>query len=241
MFYPLRNKELYRTVYKYSDKVILLSSSFIRQYITYAGLEDKSKFEVIPNALSFDNSLPIEKIETKKKQVLVVSRLSETQKKISLAIRIWAEIEKEDILKDWNLKIVGDGSDRKKYEKNVEKLKLKRIEFCGRQNPMPYYKESCFFIMTSAFEGWGLTLTEAQQFGCVPLAFDTYSSVHDIIDNGKNGFIIEKNNIDKYVEKLKQLMVSEDLRKTMAEQAIASSKRFELTSVIGKWETLIMK
>lgn len=239
MFYPLRNKELYRTVYQYSDKVVLLSSLFIDQYANYARIDDKSKFEVIPNALSFDGYLPLDKIQNKKKQVLVVSRLTETPKKISLAIKIWAEIEKDPKLADWSFKIVGDGEDRKKYEQMTECFGLKRVCFCGRQNPKTYYEESCLFMMTSAFEGWGLTITEAQQFGCVPLAFDTYSSVHDIIDDGKNGYIIENDDINKYVEKLKKLMLNDDLRKKMAAQAIASSKRFDLTSVIKQWETLI--
>lgn len=241
MFYPLRNKELYRTVYQYSDKVVLLSSSFIDQYANYARIDDKSKFEVIPNALSFDGYLPLDKIQNKKKQVLVVSRLTETPKKISLAIKIWAQIENDPKLADWSFKIVGEGEDRKKYEQMTESLGLKRVCFCGRQNPKPYYEESCLFMMTSAFEGWGLTITEAQQFGCVPLAFDTYSSLHDIIENGENGYIIEKNNVTKYVEKLKELMFNENLRKKMAEQAIASSKRFGLLPVIKQWETLITK
>lgn len=241
LFYPLRNKELYRTVYKYSDKVILLSHSFIEQYVNYARLKDNAKFEVIPNALSFDEFLPLDKIKNKKKQVLIVSRLEETQKKLTLAIKVWAEIEKNMKFNDWTFKIVGEGPDRKKYEELVRDLKLKRVKFCGRQNPKSYYEESCLFMMTSAYEGWGLTLTEAQQFGCVPLAFDTYSSVHDIIDNGKNGYIIEKYNVNNYVEKFECLMCNDGLRENMAVQAIESCKRFELHSIIGQWEALIMK
>lgn len=239
--YPLRNKELYKTVYKYSDKVILLSNSFIKEYVEYAGLRDNSKFYVIPNTLSFDDFLQYSEIRNKKKQVLVVSRLEENQKRISLAIKIWSEIEKNMKFNDWTFKIVGDGPDRKKYEELVRDLNLKRVGFCGRQNPKPYYEESSIFMMTSAYEGWGLTLTEAQQFGCVPLAFDTYSSVHDIIDNEKNGYIIEKYNVNNYVEKLEGLMCNDVLRENMAVQAIESCKRFELHSIIGQWEALIMK
>lgn len=241
IFYPLRNKDLYRTVYKYSDNVILLSNSFIQQCVDYARLEDSAKFKVIPNVLSFDDYLPFEKIKNKKKQVLVVSRLEETQKQISLVIKIWAEIENEKMLKDWTLKIVGDGPDRKKYERMVVELELKNVEFCGRQNPKPYYKESSLFMMTSAYEGWGLTLTEAQQFGCVPMAFDSYTSVYDIIDNGKNGYIIKKNNLNSYFEKLKFLMKNDEFREKMSAEAIVSSKRFELKSIIRQWENLIMK
>ena len=67
---------------------------------------------------------------------------------------------------------------------------LKRVRFEGRQNPKRYYEEASIFMLTSSFEGWGLTLTEAQQFGCVPLAFYSYASLPDIITDGKNGFMI---------------------------------------------------
>lgn len=241
LFYPIRNKELYRLVYTYSDKVVLLSKSFISEYTKYAGLRQFSKFEIIPNALSFDDYLSIGSIDSKKKQVLVVSRLEDNQKKISLAIKIWSEIENDSSFDDWCLKIVGDGPDRKKYEDMVRKLHIKRINFCGLQNPKAYYQESQIFLMTSAFEGWGLTLTEAQQMGCIPIAFDTYSSLHDIIENGKNGFVIEKNNIKEYVRILKLLMNNYKLRKDMSVNSIASSKRFALKNIILLWNSVIYR
>lgn len=37
--------------------------------------------------------------------------------------------------------------------------------------------------MTSAFEGFGMTLVEAQQYGVVPIVMDSYKSLHDIIKN----------------------------------------------------------
>ena len=84
-----------------------------------------------------------------------------------------------------------------------------------------------------------MTLTEAQQFGCVPIAFNSYQSVYDIIDNTKNGYIIEDGNLKEYSNKLKKLMLSNTLRRNMAIEAIESSKRFQLYRVIEKWETLL--
>lgn len=240
-FYPLRNRDLYRTVYNYSDKVVLLSNRFVNEYRDYAKIKDEVKFETIPNALSFDYYFDTEKLDNKKKQVLIVSRLDEIQKRISLSIRIWAAIEKISELSDWQLRIVGHGDAEPDYKKLVKDLGLKRISFEGRQDPLSYYQESSIFMMTSAYEGWGLTLTEAQQMGCVPIAFDSYSSVFDIIDNGKNGFIIENNNLEKYIYKMKILMSNKKQRNEMALQAILSSKRFELPHIIDFWENLICK
>lgn len=239
VWYPLRNKELYRTVYKYSDKVILLSERFVQEYMDYAGISNNEKFIAIPNALSYDEFLPIENIQNKKKQALVVSRLADPQKRIYLAIQAWAEIEKDPELKEWTFKIVGSGPAENSYKALTQKLGIKRIEFCGRQQPKSYYEVSSLFLMTSSYEGWGLTLTEAQQFGCVPIAFDSYSSIHDIITNGENGFLIENNNIQLFTETLKFLMKEDNARNRMAKDAIASSHRLELNNIINNWVKII--
>ena len=59
---------------------------------------------------------------------------------------------------------------------------IKNIYFEGNKNPLPYYQKASVFLMTSALEGWGLTITEAQQFGVVPVAFDSYPSLHEVIE-----------------------------------------------------------
>lgn len=240
-YYPKRNKELYQTVYHYSDKVVLLSKTFIPQYADFCQITDKSKFAVIPNALSYDDFLLLNKLYEKKKQVLVVSRLEEAQKRISLVIKAWAKINSNDNVNYnmWTLKIVGTGPDENYYKNLVKKLKLKNVEFCGRQEPKPYYEESAIFLMTSPKEGWGLTLTEAQQFGCVPIAFDSYSSIHDIITDGKNGLLIKDNDLNLFVRKMKKLMTSESLRIKMAQNAIRSSEQFALHKIINLWENLL--
>lgn len=240
LWYPQRNKDLYKTVYKYSDKVVLLSERFIQEYMDYAGISNNDKFIAIPNALSYDEFLPMEKIKNKKKQALVVSRLVETPKRISYAIKAWAEIEKDPELKEWTFKIVGSGPAEDSYKALTQKLGIKRIVFCGRQQPKTYYEESSLFLMTSSYEGWGLTLTEAQQFGCVPIAFDSYSSLHDIITNDYNGIIVPNNDLHTYTRRLKQLMTDHCIRNEFSINAITSSQRFKLSYIINQWESIII-
>ena len=93
-------------------------------------------------------------------------------------------------------------------------------------------------MMTSAYEGWGITLTEAQQMGVVPIAFDSYSSLHDIIEDGKNGVTVNNNDFEEYVEKLLWLMDHEEDRCGMAREAIVSSRRFSLEVILDRWENL---
>lgn len=237
--YPKRNAQLYREVYHYSDQVVLLSAHFIPEYQQVGRFKDDKKFRVIPNALSFDSFATEEDLKRKEHRVLVVSRLEEMQKRISMVLRIWREIEKIEDLKDWQLDIVGWGPDSDAYQQTARELGLQRVHFEGRQDPKPYYLRSSILLMTSAFEGWGLTLTEAQQYGCVPMAFDSFASLRDIISDGENGVVIPNNDIPKYVDNLSLLMTDEGKRQKMAMEAVRSSHRFEQSCIVDKWDDLM--
>lgn len=240
MLYPLRDKELYRNVYQYSDRVVLLSAAFIDEYADYCGLKDINKFVVIPNALSYDEFFPVEKLCEKKKQALIVSRLVPS-KRVDLALKVWSEIERDGGCFDWNLVVVGDGRGREHLENQKKALGLQQVELVGRQNPKSYYQESRIFIMTSAHEGWGLTITEAQQMGCVPIAFDSFSSLKDIITDKETGYIVKDCDLKTYIHRIKLLMSDNTLRLQMAGNAISSCKRFQLDAITSYWETLILE
>lgn len=226
----LQNK--YRLPYDVADKIVLLSPHFIPEYQDYSGGE-KEKFTAIPNMLSF---LPEQcDYEEKKPIVLLVSRMDERQKRIKLALKIWKRIPNNG----WELKIVGVGEDWEYYKRLARKWDLKNISFEGLQNPLPYYKSASIFSMTSAAEGWGLTLTEAQQCGCVPIAFDSYSAVHDIIQSGRNGYIVPNNDIDEYVRVLQELMNNDTLRAELAANAQKDVMRFSRENIAQQWKTLL--
>ena len=116
---------------------------------------------------------------------------------------VWKKLQEQ--LPDWNLVIVGDGPFSNEMKQLSKKLSLQRVEFAGFANPIKYYKESSIFCLTSNHEGWGLVLTEAMQFGCVPIAFDSFESIHEIIEDGKNGFLVKPFDIDKYADKVLRL------------------------------------
>jgi len=228
----------YRAAYESADHVVLLCQSFIKSYGEFASIQDKSKYVVIPNALSFDVSFNFDEL-TKQKVALIVSRFDEASKRLSLALRIWARVKQDPVARDWILRIVGDGNDRKLYERIILDKHIPDVFLEGRKNPIPYYKEASIFLMTSRSESWGLTLTEAQQMGVVPIAFDTYASLLEIITDGENGVVIEEGDVDSYVNRIKELMSDSMLRKRMARQAITSSQRFSQERIAEMWWKLL--
>lgn len=246
LLYPLARhsyeetlRRTYREAYYNAHRVVLLSRSFIQSYQKFGRFNDNANFAIIPNSLSFDEFLPVEAINQKKPVVLIVARMEEVHKRLSLALDIWAQAKREPWSKGWQLKLVGEGKDLPTYKHMVVHGHIPDVSFEGRQAPKPYYREASIFLMTSRSESWGLTLTEAQQMGVVPVAFDTYASLREIITDGSNGMVLAEGDIDGYLNSLHLLMTDTDRRRHMAQQAIISSKRFAQDKIAEMWWKLL--
>ena len=228
----LRKK--YSQPYGKADKIVVLSPGLIDQYQTIApGCRDS--FMAIPNALSFEKvTLP----KAKEKEVLVVARLNDWHKRISEILEIWETIQQDLCFAEWTLRIVGDGVDKSYYEEYVHKHVVPNIVFEGLQDPLTYYQKASVFLMTSISEGWGLTITEAQQCGCIPIVYDSFSSAKDIIATGENGILIENRDRKAYVVALKKLMKDDALRNRMSEACIKSTERFSVENIAAQWNEL---
>ena len=94
--------------------------------------------------------------------------------------------------------------------------------------------------MTSIFEGFPLVLAEAMSRGCIPIAFDSFKSIHDIV-NTDNGVLVEPYNIKQYVKELMLLTSNEQLRLSKARNAQESAKRFEVNYICSQWISLFNK
>lgn len=230
-----RLRRKYRLMYDHCDRLVLLSKGFFEPFAALAGVDVDEKFVELHSALSYNEFLPEEEIPLKNKEVLIVSRLEERAKRLSRALRIWRSIEREVGFEDWKLTIVGTGPDAEYYKAMASRLGLRRVSFEGRQEDLlPYYRRASVFLMTSAYEGWGLTLTESQQMGVVPVVYKSYRSVTDIIDDGINGVLVRDGDQASYIRGLKALMADTDRRCKMAAHAISSSHRFETGTIVRR-------
>lgn len=238
IYYKCKIKKMYSVNHAACDRIVLLSNNFIDDYTKLISIKDSSKIRFIPNACRYINKSWTKQLYAKKKKVLIVSRLSEYDKRISLALNIWKHIENDNRFDDWDLTIVGDGSDLNLYKGIIKKNNLNRAHILGRQVPDYYYKESSIFMMTSKFEGFGLTLVEAQSFGCVPIAFNTFASLSQIIEHNVNGIIVNEGNLSSFVKWLKLLMIDQQLLNQLRISALNNVQKFSIESIGHKWQLL---
>ena len=227
--YITSRRKHYDFLFPNSDRVCLLSNSHIEDFEKYYKIYDRKKIVAISNPNSFELQ-----ICEKKKQLLYVGRLDRGQKRPDRLIKIWKRLYKN--FPDWEMVIVGDGEERERLEKEAKKLE--RISFVGFQSPEQYYRDASIFCLTSNFEGFGMVLTEAMSFGTIPFAFDSYTAVHDIIEDGETGILVNPFSIKEYAYKLEILMSDEGKRSVVAQNCMNDVTRFSLNNIVEKWEAL---
>lgn len=215
-----------KMVAKESDCFVILSEKF------------KSYFDQgSQNVIAINNPIDISTNvgpKKKEKKVIWCGRLDITgAKRVDRMLRVWEKVTPKH--PDWNLVLLGSG-DTNRIKHLIKKHGIDHVDVVGFcDNPNDYYKDATIVCSTSTVEGWGMVLVEGQLNGCIPFAFDSYESVHDIIQDGENGVLIKPFDLDQYAEKLCRLMDDEELCIRMSTQARLSVKRFDSSLIAQQW------
>lgn len=222
-----------RFLYDLADRYVLLSDRFFGEFRMMAGLGESHKLRAIPNPMA--SQLQME--ERPKENEIVFCATLTNLKGCDMLLEVWARIAHDE--KDWRLTIVGDGPQRAELETMARNRDLPRVEFAGYQSdPSPCFARAKILAFPSRREGWGLVLVEAMANGCVPVAFDSYGAVHDIIDDGVNGVIVPAFDLDGYAAALRKLMDDANMFAEMQNAAKRKPMEFVVEKVAAKWEQL---
>ena len=230
-------------VYQKSDKYILLSDSYIREFLSFTRVKKATKLVVITNPITIPYIEEYEKILSyKRKEIIYVGRIDYNQKRVYRVIEVWKLLEKK--YPDWKLIIIGDGEEKSKLEEQSFQLGLKRIVCEGFKNPLEYYKYASLLILTSEYEGFPLVIPEGMAWGVVPCVYGSYSAVYDIVKDDVNGIIIEpqKDEFDaeNMAERMSLLMCDNVRLKLMAKAAKQMSNQYSLDVVSDSWYKLFV-
>ena len=217
-----------------SDKVCLLSDYFRTELDFYSG-QKCSNLCAIPNCITMSSS---DKLPKKENSVLFVGRL-EWQKRPDLLLDIWKIVVRK--YPNWDLYILGDGVMKEYLVDKVTHDKIKNVHIEGKKNPMSYYMKSKVLCMTSCYEGFGLVLLEAMNFGVVPIAFDVFPNLHDIIDNNVDGFCIKYPNIKDYAERIIEIMQNPSLQRNFQNMMPRKIEKYSIDNIGSKWLNLIQE
>jgi len=196
-----------------------------------------SNSKVIPNPFSFSLK-KLAGLENKK--AIAVCRHS-YEKGIDRLLIIWKTLV--DNHPDWSLDIYGQWNSDLRYQKMAESLKIsKNINFIAPINDIQGgFNQSSIFLMTSRSEAFGMALIEAMSCGLPCVAFDCPIGPRTIIENNVNGFLIEEENIDLFVEKVELLIENKNLRIEIGQKAKERVGKYDIDQIMKKWNDLFIE
>lgn len=224
-------KTHYHYIEENSDRLLLLSNEYIR-LLEKVHLKFIENLCCIPNPNTYTN---VGVCPFKKKEIICVGRLSST-KRIDRLLNIWSRVYKD--FPEWSLLIVGNGAEEASLKEKAKQLAIDRVSFCGFQDPRPYYERASIICMTSDFEGFPMTLTEAMQFGCVPIVYNSFEAVTDIVNSGVTGELVSPFNQREFEQKLRRLMTDSVYRNTLSDNAFRYVKKYDVKDIADQWEKL---
>lgn len=201
--------------------------------------EDKAKWHELDNVTVIYNPIdiiPDETSDCNSRKVIAVGRIV-WQKGFDMLLDSWKIVSARH--PDWTLTIYGSG------DKSTLQEQAKVNGICGScffEEPVlnldEKFRESSIFAFSSRFEGFGMVITEAMASGIPPVAFACPCGPKDIIEDGKNGLLVELGDIEGLADKICYLIENSDVRKTFGKAARIRSEIFKIETIALQWDTL---
>ena len=107
--------------------------------------------------------------------------------------------------------VLGDGELRGLLEETVAKYGLEKLLILTGYvtNVEAFLIISSIYVLTSRIEGLPMCLMEGQQYGAIPVSFDSYSGIREITCDGECGIMVPAYSLRKYAELLHRALADE--------------------------------
>lgn len=131
----------------------------------------------------------------------------------------------------------------KKIKPTVEKLGLKeKVDFLGyvpRKKLIDLYSGAVAFVSPSLYEGFGLTLLEAQACGCPVIAGNTGSQPEVV---GEAGILVDPKKPEEIAKAMEKIVKDKSLRKRLIKKGFEQVKNFSWKKFGEEvWQTINSK
>ena len=143
--------------------------------------------------LKRSKDMPVDFSLAKSKRIILSAGRLTRQKNFSYLIEEFSEFLK--FSNDFVLMILGEGEEKKKLIKLINKKKLKdKIFLLGfKKDIFNYMKNSEVFILSSLWEEVGFVIVEAAMCNTYIISSDCPNGPKEFLNNGKNGLLFENN------------------------------------------------
>ncbi|SDI98584.1 N-acetyl-alpha-D-glucosaminyl L-malate synthase BshA [Salimicrobium halophilum] len=235
-------KQLIKFGIEKSDAVTAVSHSLVKQ--TKEMLETEKDMHVLYNFVDEREYHQIESHDLKRqfgireeeKVIIHVSNFRKV-KRVQDVVRSFHLIREEVASK---LILVGDGPEYNQVYDLVQRLGLEEdVLFVGKQERVQeLYSIADVKLLLSEKESFGLVLLEAMACG-VPCIGTNIGGIPEVIENGKNGYVVEAGALEEVSRNAVRLLTDEDHRNELKKQAMDTvNKKFSAARIVQQYEEL---
>lgn len=242
---------LNKFVYGLSNAVLATSVKSYAKYMKMSNGDNKKIYQTTQCVLDLSKhacSLQHKKITNKGNalKLLYFGRLVDVKglKYLILAID---KLNKDDV--DVELSIVGDGPERERCIQLSKSLCLTNCHFYPSivdndfSAKAKLYAAHDILVLPSInikglYESWGLVVNEALSMSKPVLVTDMVGCSEDLVENGKNGFVVSSSSADAIVEGIKQFVLSDV---SLENFGARSRQIFEIKNDYSKMITIFNK
>jgi L-malate glycosyltransferase len=198
----------------------------------------------IPNGIDFEK-ISNSKVKTKDFDLVYMGRLKD-HKNVDHLVQAVSILKK---MGDFvTLQIIGDGPERQNLELLVKKLNVSdNVIFHGEiESDTEAYscmKASKLFIHPSTKEGGGsITVMEANACGLPVVAYKDKNGIADeLIEEGINGFWVEKPNAKMLADRIRKLLLDENLGQNIRDDSIEYARRYDWSNIASEYNAYFFR
>ncbi|SFV53167.1 Glycosyltransferase [hydrothermal vent metagenome] len=209
----------------------ITNSKIAKQQLINLGIKN-NKIEVIYNGFEINSSFKNDFV--RKKQVITVANLSERKGHIAYLSSIKNVLEKHS---DTQFLFVGRDDSNGLVERKIKQMNLEKNVFClGFRDDIPeLLQQSSVFVLPSKYgEGCPTSILEA--FACkLPVIAYAVDGIVELVDDGKDGFLCDKNNIETMSQSIIELLENPKKAQQFAELGYKKVKEnFTIKNMLDK-------
>lgn len=171
-------------------------------------------------------------------RIVAVGRL-DWQKGFDLLIEAFARLA--DQHPEATLTIFGEGPERAALERQARATGFgARIRLPGQtRRPFEWVEHADIFVLSSRHEGFANVLLEAISVGLPCVAFDCDFGPETILDAGRAGLLVGKQDVDGLAAAMRRTLDDAELRGALSRAATKQTARFENGAIMAAWDAAI--
>ena len=198
----------------------------------------KDNIFVLPNLIRSKIPASIKSHKDRPLKIISVGRLEDVKQPYHI-IKAFEKINM--IFPNSTLEFYGNGKMSSELKSFVKKLDISdKVFFRGYESNLEkIFSDASLMILTSKRESFGLVIIEAFAYGVPVVAYSTSFGVDDLIDNDRDGYIVEQGDIDEVVNKSILLLNDNSKRDNFGEYGYHKINVYQYEKVMQKWFNLI--